>query len=75
MTTTVLNTKNSKIEKKISDINDFVKKTVYDTKISDIRKKYFTISDYNKFMSNILYAKITQKEQVQIRKRALEGNN
>ena len=75
MTTTVLNTKNSKIEKKILDINDFVKKTVYDTKISDIRKKYFTTSDYNKFMSNILYAKIKQKEQVQIRKRALEGNN
>ena len=75
MTTTVLNTKNSKIEKKILDINDFVKKTVYDTKISDIRKKYFTTSDYNRFMSNILYAKIKQKEQVQIRKRALEGNN
>ena len=41
MTTTVLNTKNSKIEEKISDINDLVKKTVYDTKISDIRKKIF----------------------------------
>ena len=38
-------------------------------------KKYFTTSDYNKFMSNILYAKIKQKEQVQIRKGALEGNN
>ena len=48
-------------ENKIPNINDLVKKTDYDAKISEMEKKYFTTSDYNKFTSNTLDAKITQK--------------
>ena len=33
-------------------------------KISDIQKQYFTTSDYNKFMNDILDAKIKNKELV-----------
>ena len=39
-----------------------VKKKVYDTKILHIEGKYFTTSDYNKFMSDILDAKVKEKE-------------
>ena len=36
----------------------------FDAEIKDIKKKYFIASDYNKFMNNILDAKITAKKLV-----------
>ena len=57
LTTTILNTKISEIENKIPNISDYAE-------ISDIEGKYFTTSDYNKFTSEILDAKIKQKELV-----------
>ena len=53
-----------RVEKNIDDFTDLVKITDYDAKISDIEGKYFTASDYNKFMSDILDAKIKQKALV-----------
>ena len=53
-----------RVEKNIHDFTDLVKITDYDAKISDIEGKYFTASDYNKFMSDILDAKIKQKALV-----------
>ena len=47
---------------KIPNISDLVKKVDYNAKISEIENKYFNISDYNKFTSNTLDAKITQKK-------------
>ena len=41
-----------------------VKKADYDAKISETEKEYFTTSDYNKFTSNTLDAKITQKKLI-----------
>ena len=43
---------------------DLVKKEDYDAKILEMGKKYFTTSDLNKFTSNTLDAKITQKKLV-----------
>ena len=43
------------------NVIDSVKKSDYDVKMSEIKSKYFTTSDYNKFTSNTLDAKITQK--------------
>ena len=63
MTTAVLNTK-VEAKKKISNVSDLVKKTDYDTKISEIEEKYFISADYIKFTSDILDAKIKQKELV-----------
>ena len=40
------------------------KKKLCDAKLSDIERKYFITSDYNKFTSDILDAKIKQKELV-----------
>ena len=56
--TVVLNTKIGALENKIPDVSGLVKKAVYDAKISDTKGKYFATSDYNKFMSDILCAKI-----------------
>ena len=42
----------------------YSKKTDYDAKISEMENKYFTTSDYNKFTSNTIDAKITQKKLV-----------
>ena len=53
-----------RVEKNIHDFTDLVKITDYDAKISDIEGKYFTASDYNKFMSDIIDAKIKQKALV-----------
>ena len=53
-----------RVEKNIHDFTDLVKITDYDAKISDIEGRYFTASDYNKFMSDILDAKIKQKALV-----------
>ena len=39
-----------------------MKKTGHDTNIKDNEEKYFTTSDYNKFMNEILAAKMKQKE-------------
>ena len=64
MTTTVLNSKIIAIKNKIPNVSDLVKKTDYDAKISEIEVKYITTSDYNKFTSDILDAKIKQKELV-----------
>ena len=65
MTKTVLNTKISKVENKIPDVQGWVKKTDYDAAISEIeKKKYFCTSDCNTFTSNIIGAKIKQKKVV-----------
>ena len=48
------------VENKIPNVSDLVKKTDYDAKISEIENKYFA-SDYDKFTSNTLDARITQK--------------
>ena len=53
-----------RVEKNIHDFTDLVKITDYDAKISDIEGRYFTASDYNKFMSDIIDAKIKQKALV-----------
>ena len=53
-----------RVEKNIHDFTDVVKITDYDAKISDIEGRYFTACDYNKFMSDILDAKIKQKALV-----------
>ena len=55
MTAAVLNTKISEVKNKIPFANDFVKKTHYDV-------LYFSTSYHNKFTSDILDAKIEQKE-------------
>ena len=54
----------SKLKKLIKNVwlSGLVKKTNYDAKISKFEGKYFTSSDYNKFASDILDAKIKQKE-------------
>ena len=54
----------SKLKKLIKNVwlSGLVKKTDYDSKISKFEGKYFTSSDYNKFASDILDAKIKQKE-------------
>ena len=64
VTTTILNIKISEIENKIPNISDLIKKEDQHAEISDIEEKYFTTSDYNKFTSEILDAKIKQKELV-----------
>ena len=46
------------------DVNGLVKKKDYDSKISDIEGECLTTSDYNNFTSDILDAKIKQKELV-----------
>ena len=51
-------------ENKIPNFSDLVKKTDYDTKIPEMEKKYFTTSEYNKFTSNTLDTKTTQKQLV-----------
>ena len=48
-------------ENEIPNVNDLVKKADYGAKTSEIEKKNFTTSDYNKFTSNTLDVKITQK--------------
>ena len=41
----------------------FSQRTDYDAKITDIEGKYFTTADCNKFMNDIMDAKIKQKNQ------------
>ena len=62
VSTTLLISKIKAIDSKISDLSGLVKKTDYDAKISEIQLKYFTSPDYNKFMRDMLHAKIKQKE-------------
>ena len=64
MTTTVLNTQISEVENKTPSVTDLVNKTDYDAKIKDTGGKYFTTADYNKFKSDIVDAKIKEKELV-----------
>ena len=64
--TTVLSTKFKEVDNKIPDASGLVKKTDYDAKTTEIDGKYFTTSDYNNFTSDILDAKIKQKELVNI---------
>ena len=64
VTTAVLNTKIGEVENRICDLSDLVKKTDYDAKIKDTEGKYFTTADYSKFTSDILDARIKQKELV-----------
>ena len=40
------------------------KKADYDVKTSEIENKYYSTSDYEKFMSNTIDEKITQKSQL-----------
>ena len=49
---------------KIPNISDLAKKADYDAKISKMGKKYFTTSDYNKFTSNTLEVKKTQRRSL-----------
>ena len=60
MTINVLNTKIDDVEHKISNASSLVNKRNYGDKI-DTEGKYFTTSDYNKFMSDILDARIKTK--------------
>ena len=62
MTTPTCNTKISEVKKKILIVSDLVKKTDYIAKISEIDEKYITTSDYNKFLKEILDARIKQEE-------------
>ena len=64
MTTTALNTKIIEVENKNPNVIDLPRKTYYDAKILEIKRKYLTTSDYNRITSNILGAKIKQKELV-----------
>ena len=48
-------------EHKIPSVSNLVKKADYDAKMSDIESKYFITSDYDKFMGEILNAKIKEK--------------
>ena len=64
MTATVLNTKISEVEIKVPNDSGLVKKADYGDKISDIEGRILTTSDYDKFTSDILDAKIKQKELV-----------
>ena len=57
-----MNTKIGGVENKMPDVSGLVKKTDY--KMSDTEIKYFNTADYNKFTSDILDAKIKQKELV-----------
>ena len=59
VTTTVLDSKIKEDDNKMPHIFGLVKKTDYDAKIPEIEGKYFT-TFYNKFMSEILDAKIKQ---------------
>ena len=61
VTITVLDTKIGEVESKISEISGLVKKIDYNAKISDIEEKYFTTSNYNKFVGEIIDAKIQAK--------------
>ena len=64
MTPTVLNTKIKEFDNKIPGLGSLVKETDYEAKILEIERKYFTTSECKKFMSDILDAKIKQKELV-----------
>ena len=61
MTINVLNTKIDDVERKIPNASSLVNKRNYGDKILDTEGKYFTTSDYNKFMSDILDARIKTK--------------
>ena len=52
------------VENQILDVSGLVKETDYDEKIKGFENKYFTTSDYNKFMNNILDAKIKNTKLV-----------
>ena len=63
--TTALTTVENKIPNVlVKKADGLVKKADYDAKISEMENKYFTTPDYNKFTSNTLDAKITQKKLV-----------
>ena len=49
-------------ENKVPNVNNLVKKADYNAEIKDVKDKYFTTSEYNKFMNNILDAKIKTKK-------------
>ena len=52
------------VENKIPNVSYRVKKADYDAKTSEVENKHFTTSGYNKFTSNILDTRITQKKLV-----------
>ena len=60
--TAAVKTKIGQVENKIPDVNGLVKKTDYNAKISDIERKYLTASAYNNFMSEIVDAKMKEKQ-------------
>ena len=49
------------VKNKVPEASTLVKIADYHEKIEDIKNKFFTKSRYNKFMNNILDAKITEK--------------
>ena len=58
-TAAVLNTNTCEVKNKTPVVSDLVKKADYDGKTLEIDRKYSnTNTDYNKFMSDILDAKI-----------------
>ena len=54
----------AKVENKIQNVSDAVKKADCDEIMLDIESKYFTTADCNKFISETLDAKIKQKELI-----------
>ena len=62
VSTTVRNTKIGEVERKIPDVSVIAKKANYNAQISDIEAKYFTTCDCNKFTSEILETRITEKD-------------
>ena len=64
VTSTVLNTKISYVKNKIPAVSDLVKKIDCHVKIVEIEGNYIVTFDYNKFTTNILDAKLKQKQLV-----------
>ena len=70
MTTTVLNTKISEIEKKIPNINSLVTTTVFGTKISEVENKipdhakHITTPEFNKLIAEKFPARLKQADLV-----------
>ena len=52
------------VENKIPNVSNLNKRADYDAKISGMENEYLTTSDYNKFTSNTLDTKTTQKNLV-----------
>ena len=54
----------NKVENKIPNVNNIVKKTDFDVKILDIQSNYFVTSNYNKLTNEIVKARKKEKDLV-----------